>query len=253
MGAQPAIAEEADETSSEVTIDELARRTDLPVRTIREYQTMGLLPPPLRRGRVGYYGASHRARLALIRRLQARGYSLAGIRDLLESWRDGEDLGEVLGLTSDELVHIEEPGVALTADQLAAALPELVPSHLDDLLATGIVEGCGPDRYCVPSPSLFQLTRDALTVGYSIDAVLDLLRAIGDAANQVADASVEALAQQPAHGTTDELVSFATRARGLLAHGTGRLTIHTLGKRIGITDEADVRAGIRQLIGGTTP
>ena len=163
------------------------------------------------------------------------------------------DLGEVLGLTSDELVHIEEPGVALTADQLAAALPELVPSHLDDLLATGIVEGCGPDRYCVPSPSLFQLTRDALTVGYPIDAVLDLLRAIGTAANQIADASVEALAQQPSHGTTDELLSFATRARGLLAHGTGRLTIHALGRRIGITDEADVRAGIRQLIGGTTP
>jgi len=57
-----------------MTIDDLARSAGLPVRTIREYQTMRLLPPPDRRGRVGIYGTEHVQRLNLIGRLQRRGY-----------------------------------------------------------------------------------------------------------------------------------------------------------------------------------
>jgi DNA-binding transcriptional MerR regulator len=132
--------EAADQTAdAELTIDELARRVGLPVRTIREYQTTGLLPPPTRRGRVGMYGRNHEHRLELVRRLQARGYSLAGIRDLLESWRDGGDLGEVLGLVADQLVHVEEPGAPATIEQLARVIPKLVPDRLGDLIRTGVV------------------------------------------------------------------------------------------------------------------
>jgi DNA-binding transcriptional MerR regulator len=229
-------------------VDQLGRQAELPVRTIREYQTLGLLPPPERRGRVGVYGASHVTRLGLIRRLQARGYSLAGIRDLLESWRDGGDLGEVLGLTADQLVHVEEPGAPATVDQLGRVLPELVPDRLQELLAAGVVESCGPDQYCVPSPSLLQLTKDAIAAGYPPGAVLQLLGSIERAAGAIADAVVAAMAERPADATTEQLVAFATRARGLLAHGAGRLTIHALGKRLGITDEAAVSDALRQFM-----
>jgi DNA-binding transcriptional MerR regulator len=232
----------------ELAIDELARRVDLPVRTIREYQTMGLIPPPRRRGRIGIYGASHLTWLRLIARLQDRGYSLAGIRDLLAAWRDGSELGEVLGLAPDQLVHIDEPGVPATGDQLARLLPDLVPARLDDLLAAGVVEACGPDRYCVPSPSLLQLTADALASGYHPDRVLDLLRVIGRATDTIADAAVAVMAERPASASTDRLVAFATRGRGLLAHGTGRLTIHRLGRRLGITEEPRAPETLRRLL-----
>jgi DNA-binding transcriptional MerR regulator len=232
----------------ELTVDELARRIDLPVRTIREYQTMGLLPPPRKRGRVGIYGASHLMWLRLIARLQERGYSLAGIRDLLSAWRDGSELGEVLGLGPDQLVHIDEPGVPASADQLARLLPDLVPDRLDDLLAAGVVEACGPDRYCVPSPSLVQLTADALASGYDPDRILELLGVIGRAADAVADATAAAIAERPAGVDADRLLAFATRGRGLLAHGTGRLTIHRLGRRLGITDEATATETLRRLL-----
>lgn len=237
----------------ELTVDELARRVDLPVRTIREYQTMGLLPPPRKRGRVGIYGASHLTWLRLIARLQDRGYSLAGIRDLLGAWRDGSELGEVLGLAPDQLVHIDEPGVPATAEQLARVLPDLVPARLDDLLATGVVEACGPDRYCVPSPSLLQLTADALASGYDPERVLDLLGVIGRATNTIADAVVAVLAERPADVATDRLLAFATRGRGLLAHGTGRLTIHRLGRRLGITDDTRAVETLRQLLEVDSP
>jgi DNA-binding transcriptional MerR regulator len=186
--------------------------------------------------------------LRLIARLQDRGYSLAGIRDLLAAWRDGSELGEVLGLAPDQLVHIDEPGVPASAEQLARLLPDLVPDRLDDLLAAGLIEACGPDRYCVPSPSLLQLTADALASGYDPDRVIDLLGAIGRAADAIAAATVTVLAERPVGADTDKLVAFATRGRGLLAHGTGRLTIHRLGRRLGITDDGTAPETLRQLM-----
>ncbi len=233
---------------ADLTVDELAGRAGLPVRTVREYQTMGLLAPPVRRGRVGIYGAAHLARLGLIARLQARGYSLAGIGDLLGAWRDGADLPEVLGLGPDELVHIDEPGAPATADQLARLVPALVPDRLDDLVATGVVERCGPDRYCVPSPSLLALSADALDAGYDPDRVLALLEAIGGAADAVADAVAATIAARPPGADPDRLAALATRGRGLLAHGTGRLAIHALGRRLGVTDDTSVADAVRALL-----
>lgn len=237
----------------ELTIDELARRVDLPVRTIREYQTLGLLPPPRKRGRVGIYGASHVQWLRLIARLQERGYSLAGIRDLLSAWRDGAELGEVLGLGPDQLVHIDEPGVPANADQLARLLPDLMPDRLDELLAIGVIEACGPDHYCVPSPSLLQLTADALASGYESDRILGLLTVISQAADMIADAAAGTIANRPADVDATQLVAFVTRGRGLLAHGTGRLTIHRLGQRLGITDEATAPKELRRVLGVEDP
>ena len=42
------------------------------------------MPPPEVRGRTGYYGAEHVARIELIRELQANGFNLEAIRRLLE-------------------------------------------------------------------------------------------------------------------------------------------------------------------------
>jgi DNA-binding transcriptional MerR regulator len=237
----------------ELSIDDLAQRSGLPARTIREYQTMGVLPPPERRGRVGIYRQAHLSRLELIGRLQHRGYSLAGIRDLLASWTNGGDLGDVLGLAPDELIHLDEPGTPATLDQLTRLLPQFVPDRLDDLLAVGVVEACGPDRYCVPSPSLLQLTVDALSAGYDPDRTLGLLRTISRATTQIAEAAIALLGDRPPEADPDQLVALAERGRGLLAHGTGRLTIHTIGRRLGVTDERSVADTFRQLLGSTSP
>jgi DNA-binding transcriptional MerR regulator len=236
-------------SENEWSVEELAQRSGLPVRTIREYQTMGLLPSPQRRGRVGVYREGHLARLRLIARLQERGYSLAGIRDLVTSWRDGADLGEVLGLGADELVHLDEPGTPASFEQLIEAVPDLVPEHLDDLLELGILEACGPDRYCVPSPSLLQLARDALRAGYEVGPVLELLGGISRAAELVADAVIETLARGPGVVDRAALAGLADRGRGLIAHGTGRLAIHALGRRLGIVDEAAAPHLIQELLG----
>jgi DNA-binding transcriptional MerR regulator len=68
----------------ELTIRELAERTGMTVRNIRAHQTRGLLPPPVVRGRTGYYDEEHVARIALIREMQADGLNLEAIRRVLE-------------------------------------------------------------------------------------------------------------------------------------------------------------------------
>lgn len=77
-------ADVASETDGALTVDELAARTGLTVRTVRFYASEGLLPAPERRGRVAYYDSRHRMRLDLIRTLQEHGYTLAAIERVLQ-------------------------------------------------------------------------------------------------------------------------------------------------------------------------
>jgi DNA-binding transcriptional MerR regulator len=79
------------EGSSELTIDQLAHRTGMSARNIRAHQSRGLLAPPTLRGRTGYYNDAHVARIELIQRLQADGFSLALIKRLLRAARDSTD------------------------------------------------------------------------------------------------------------------------------------------------------------------
>ncbi|MFJ2830376.1 MerR family transcriptional regulator [Streptomyces sp. NPDC087263] len=68
-----------------LTVDELAARAGVTVRTVRFYSTKGLLPPPvIGPRRVGHYSQEHLARLALIEELQHQGMTLAAIERHLQ-------------------------------------------------------------------------------------------------------------------------------------------------------------------------
>ncbi|GGZ33873.1 transcriptional regulator [Streptomyces inusitatus] len=83
------MATEAEEPT--LTVDELAARAGVTVRTIRFYGSRGLLPPPaIGPRRVGRYGPGHLSRLALIEELRHQGMTLAAIERYLE--RLPEDL-----------------------------------------------------------------------------------------------------------------------------------------------------------------
>ncbi|HZS77775.1 MAG TPA: MerR family transcriptional regulator [Ktedonobacteraceae bacterium] len=66
-------------------IDELAHRSGIPSRTIRFYNTQGLLPPPHMRGRVAYYDDEHLAVLSTIKELKEKQHlPLETIKQMLE-------------------------------------------------------------------------------------------------------------------------------------------------------------------------
>src|SRR6476659_3318254 len=72
--------DESVETLRELlTLDELTNRVGMSVRNVRFYTTKGLVPPPIRRGRSGYYTPDHVARLELVQELQSHGFTLSAI------------------------------------------------------------------------------------------------------------------------------------------------------------------------------
>jgi DNA-binding transcriptional MerR regulator len=66
-------------------IDDLAHQSGVPGRTIRFYNTQGLLPMPIMRGRVAYYTQEHLQVLNIIKELQEQQHlPLEIIKQLLE-------------------------------------------------------------------------------------------------------------------------------------------------------------------------
>lgn len=76
-------------TEPMLTVDELAAKAGVTVRTVRFYSTRGLLPPPvIGPRRVGHYGPEHVSRLALIEELQHQGMTLSAIQRYLDALPD---------------------------------------------------------------------------------------------------------------------------------------------------------------------
>jgi DNA-binding transcriptional MerR regulator len=209
-------------------VDELAMRAGLPVRTIREYQTMRVLDPPARRGRVAFYGEPHLRRLELIARLQERGYSLAGIRDLLDAWAAGQDLAGIM-VGPDGALAEETPAV-LDRHGLLAAVSHLPTDRLGELVDMGVVIERGDGEYGVPSPSLLVLLDDAVANGVAVDDALAVASAIVTGVRGIAGAVAVTLGEALSDRVDDEaIVRLLRRGRVLVAQATSRLLLDQLG------------------------
>jgi len=124
----------------QLTIAELAARTGISVRTIRFYAGMGLIPPPVVRGRLGLYGDRHVARLELVRDLQGLGFTLSAIEGYLARIpmdRSPEDLALHRALLAPWLP--EEPEQIDRAELDNRAGRCVGDEDLDRLVALGVV------------------------------------------------------------------------------------------------------------------
>lgn len=231
--AQGNTAKTRTEPDEALTIDDLARRVKLPVRTIREYHTMRLLPPPERRGRLGLYGSLHVQRLQLIARLQRRGYSLAGIRDLLGAWESGTDLVTLLGVDQAQAALDETP-LRLTRAELFQRLPALDPAALDRAGRMGLAYPYGADHFVVRSPALLGLVADWVRAGVPLGEALDLIEVLtgdlGALAAKLAGLIVDRI-WAPASATSHagDLPDLLRRGRPLLLQGVASTLMDRLG------------------------
>ena len=152
-------------------IAELAERSGVSVRNIRFYHQAGVLPRPRMHGRVGWYGPEHLERLAFVRRLQGRGYSLAAIADM------------VVAQVPEGLAHPD--GVHVTREELTAMVPALAgrPDLVDgDLVRLGVLRPTDEGRdagFEVVQPSLLRAGVALVARGVPVEealAQLDRLR-----------------------------------------------------------------------------
>jgi DNA-binding transcriptional MerR regulator len=244
-GDQP----EASSPDEPLTIDDLARTAGLPVRTLREYHTMRLLPPPERRGRVGLYGPGHVQRLQLIARLQRRGYSLAGIRDLLGAWESGTDLTTLLGVDEGQAV-VDETPLRLTRTELLRRLPALEYS-LDRAATAGLARPHGADHFIVRSPALLTLAADWVRAGVPLTDVLEVIQAltgeIGTLARTLAGLIADRISPSAAASAV-ELPGLLQCGRPLLLQGVASTLADRLGaalaQRAAATGDTRLRSAL---------
>jgi DNA-binding transcriptional MerR regulator len=239
----------------ELTIDELASRAQLPVRTLREYHSMRLLPPPERRGRIGVYGTQHVERLALIGRLQRRGYSLAGIKDLLAAWEAGGDLTSLLGVDSGPAAPDETP-LQITRSELRDRLPALTDAAIRQAVAAGLLVPHKDEWFLVRSPALLALVADGMRTGVPLDGMLDVVASLTGGLSALAAELAEHILEQvapPLAATADatQLQSLLQRWRVMLLQGAASMLADRLGAALLAKADGDtVGERLRAAIGG---
>ncbi len=225
----------------EMRVEQLSVRSDVSVDTIRYYQSKGLVEPPRREGRIAWYDSRHVERLARIRSLQKRGFTLATIARLVTGELDAADevlLGELSGLhrpssglhhevehaVGPDRVHGVEPTAAEVDGSDSLTLAELaietgVPlALLKAIEAEGLLiprRIGGLERYTSEDVASSKAGLLLLEWGIPLSALLELARRHHEATEAVAHEAVAMfslyvrgpLRDGPHHDTPDPLPS----------------------------------------------
>lgn len=159
-------------TAELLTLDEVADRVDLSVRNVRFYTSRGLVPPPVRRGRSGFYTDEHVVRLELVRELQAHGFTLSAIEGYLARIPAGSS-PETIALHRVLLAPwtAELPETLSRSELTRRAGRALSDDDLDTLNALGIIFTTEQGGYQVASAHL-SIGVALLELGMPLEAAL---------------------------------------------------------------------------------
>ncbi len=156
----------------EYRIDELAEAAGTTARNIRAYQDRGLLPPPRREGRIGWYGEAHLARLRIIGALLERGYSLGNIAELIVTWESGGDLRELLGFEAAVTSPFsDETPTTIELPELIEMFGSFDPVAVARAIKLGVLVPDGA-RLRVPSMRLLRAGAELHRSGIPLPALL---------------------------------------------------------------------------------
>jgi DNA-binding transcriptional MerR regulator len=180
----------------EYRIDDLARLAGTTTRNIRVYRDRGLLPPPLRVGRIALFNDTHLTRLRLITSMLDRGYNIAHVREMLNAWEEGKDLGDVLGLETaivgswttekSKTMPLAEAQRLINDTKAFDRLVQLQVIHLDGGQAT------------ITRPKLVEAFNEIRGYGMEMDKLIDLHEHIVPLIDQISEMLVRAGAEHVA-------------------------------------------------------
>jgi DNA-binding transcriptional MerR regulator len=211
----------------DIRVEELARRADVSVDTIRFYQKRQLLPAPRREGRIAWYGPDHVERLQRIRELQRQGFSLAVIRRLVAGELDAADVPLAAAVAGAQVGDAE----LLTLDDLAARVG--VPAPLLDAVAReGLLvaqQRDGTTGYTAADADVLRAGLRLLEAGLPLPDLLALARRHHDATRAIAADAVEMFDEHVRHPIQHSDLTDDEKAERLVAaFGTLLPTVTTL-------------------------
>ena len=183
-------------TSGEYRIDDLARLAGTTTRNIRVYRDRGLLPPPLRVGRIALYNDTHLTRLRLITSMLDRGYTMAHVDEMLSAWEEGKNLADVLGL---ETALVGTWAAEKPATRSRAEVQRLIDDDaaLDRLVALHLVKIDG-DKATLMRPKLIDAFNEIRGYGISVHRLIDLHEQIVPLVDEISGILVRAGAEHVA-------------------------------------------------------
>ena len=179
--------------SGEYRIDDLARLAGTTTRNIRVYRDRGLLPPPLRVGRIALFNDTHLTRLRLITSMLDRGYNIAHVREMLSAWEEGKNLGDVLGLET-AIVGTWTTEKAETMPLVDAQRLVDDPDAFERLVGLQVIRVDG-DQATVTRPKLIEAFNEMRGYGVKLDKLVDLHEQIVPEIDKISDLLVRAGAE----------------------------------------------------------
>jgi DNA-binding transcriptional MerR regulator len=174
-------------TADLLTLDELTQRVGTSVRTIRFYTSKGLVPPPIRRGRSGYYSADHVARLELVQELQSHGFTLAAIERYVAGIPSGASTEDIaLRRTMLAPWQADRPVRMSAADLRRRTDRELDEGELHTLVALGVIDEVGGGQYAVALSQL-SVGLALLDLGFPTEAAEAAAKVYREHGRQIAE------------------------------------------------------------------
>lgn len=210
------------EFSGEYRIDDLARIAGTTTRNIRVYRDRGLLPPPVRVGRIAVFNDTHLTRLRLITSMLDRGYNIAHVHEMLSAWEEGKNLGDVLGLETALIgTWAAEKPETMTRAEAERLVDD--PKAFDRLVARQLLR-VEDDTVTVMRPRLIEAFNEIRTYGIGYDKLIDLHEQVVPHIDEISRLLVQAGAEHvgayikpgeglPADTEVAELITMLVRFR----------------------------------------
>ncbi|MBM7365512.1 MerR family transcriptional regulator [Gordonia hydrophobica] len=182
---------------TEYRIDDLARAAGTTTRNVRGYQDRGLIPRPVRRGRIAIYGDEHLAKLRVINDLLARGFTMTHIGEFFTRVQTGDDIAESLGLREAVSRPWSQTATeTVSADALFDRLNTSDPQLLGMLEEFGLIEPIGDDespaQYEIKDVETIEAYQRLMQIGVPLPYILGLQRQLDEDMGRAARTLVSA-------------------------------------------------------------
>jgi DNA-binding transcriptional MerR regulator len=209
------------------SLAEVAEHTGVPGRTIRYYQSEGILPRPRRSGREAIYGAEHVERLELIIELRDRGLTLGAIKDLVTAHHPSRTVAQWLGIDATLTVPWSQDRLrVMTRDELRELIGPTRRGLLADLQEAGFIRPDESGMWMVPSPALLDLALTLQDAGIDVEISGKLRDLLSERLAKAVDEAVKLIVERVGAGfagraSADELATALGALRPVAREMTG--------------------------------
>ena len=184
--------------------------------TVRYYQSRGLLAPPVREGRVAWYGPEHIERIRDVRGLQRKGLTLAAIKRVVEGdlRKPDADLAAAVAAARGDTTEEELLGLDEFA-QRSGVPASLIQAVEREGIRFG-VELDGQERYTATDIEMVRGALRLLEFGLPLGELLALARDTHEAMTTLAGRAVELFDEHVRKPIRDTAVSEEAAAAQLV-------------------------------------